>query len=823
MQKNMFFFINYTKGVFIARCLMSIYLFTMKTLFKTFFIVIRHVINSILLILLCNQSFSQNLTQTVRGTVLDKVSQSPVAGAVVVLLNSNPLKGTATDINGQFILKEVPIGKQTLRITYVGYKESVIPNITVNSGKEVVMNIQLEENIMQAQEVVVKAQIEKHKPINEMSTVSSRTFSVEETQKFAAAVNDPARMATSFAGVVAGNDGNNTISIRGNSPNGLLWRMEGVDIPNPNHFSSVGTSGGGISILSAQLLSNSDFITGAFASEYGNALSGVFDLKLRKGNNQKREHTFQIGVLGVDAATEGPLKKGYDGSYLVNYRYSTLGILDKLGVKIIGDAVTTFQDLSFNVSLPTKKLGTFGVFGFGGLSNQTQSSAKDSSQWIKDEDKQYDNDFHSYTGAVGVNNSKLFGKKSFLKTSVVFSGTDNGFTQDKLDERYTLVRNYEESFVQSRLALSSTLTHKVNAKNSIRSGFIVSYLTYDLHQKYMDDSLNVMKTYLQNNGATSTTQAFTQWNHKINNKLTTNVGMHFLFLSLNQTYSIEPRASIKYDISSGQNIAFGYGLHGQIQPLGTYFAKPQDGSNTYINKNIGISKAHHFVVSHDISLNSYTHIKTEVYYQHLFNVPISKDPNSTFSMLNAVDGYYTDPLVNTGLGRNYGVELTVERFLHKNFYYLLSMSLYESKYKAANDVWYNTRFNTNYATTLTAGKEWELSEKHKKKVIGFSTKLVYLGGFRRTPIDINRSIAKGDEVFVESQAYELKNPDYFRVDLKVSLKRNFAHATTTLSLDLQNATNNQNIGGQHFDKNTGSVKYSYQVGILPVLAYKIEF
>ncbi|HSH64445.1 MAG TPA: TonB-dependent receptor, partial [Bacteroidia bacterium] len=321
--------------------------------------------------------YSQILTQTIRGTVVDKVSQVTLPGATVILINSNPQVGVSTDQDGKFQLNNVPVGKQSIKITFLGYKEINLPDLAVNSGKELVLNIQLEEDIQAINEVVVTDKVEKNKPLNEMSTVSTRTFSVEETQKFAAAANDPLRMALAFAGVVSGGDFNNMISIRGNSPNGLLWYMEGVEIPNPNHFSNVGTSGGGISILSSQLLSNSDFSTGAFAAEYGNALSGVLDLKLRKGNSRKQEYTVQLGVLGADVSTEGPFKKGYDGSYLINYRYSTLSILGKLGVPL-GDAITNFQDLSLNISLPTKKLGTFGVFGFGGLSEQKSIPVKDS-------------------------------------------------------------------------------------------------------------------------------------------------------------------------------------------------------------------------------------------------------------------------------------------------------------------------------------------------------------------------------------------------------------------------------------------------------------
>lgn len=763
---------------------------------------------------------AQQLTQTIRGTVTDKVSQSPMPGAVVTIVNSNPAIGTATDVNGNFVLNKVPVGRQSIKVTFMGYKETTMPNVIVNSGKEVVLNIQMEEDVVQGKEVVVTGQVVKNKPLNEMATVSTRTFSVEETQKFAAAVNDPSRMALAFAGVVSGPDGSNIISIRGNSPNGLLWRMEGVDIPNPNHFSSVGTSGGGISILSAQLLSNSDFMTGAFASEYGNALSGVFDLKLRKGNNQKREYTFQAGVLGIDVATEGPFKKGYGGSYLVNYRYSTLSLLGLMGVDV-GDATTNFQDLSFNVSLPTTKYGTFGVFGFGGLSSQRTNAEKDSSIWKEESFKRYPSMFVANTGTFGVNNIRLFGRQTVLKSTLLASGTKNAYKQEKYDYSYNLGIDEDNSYTQGRVALSSTLTHKFNAKNSLRAGFILSSLHYSFIQKEHDDSLNTLATRINNSGSTATVQAFAQWQHRITEKLSTNAGAHVLWLALNNTYSVEPRASVKYDINSGQNISLGYGLHGQIQPLGVYFGR--NANNELMNRNLAMSKAHHLVLSYDIQVTSHTHVKTEVYYQHLYDIPVGIDAGSRYSAINLIDGFNAEAMNSKGIGRNYGVELTVERFLHRNFYYLLSASLYDSKYKAADGNWYNTRFNTNYATSFTAGKEWQLSEKRKRKVLGINTRVMYSGGFRNTPIDLNASVAKGAVVYDEAKSFTVKNSDYVRIDVRFSIKRNFAKSTSTLSLDLQNATNHQNIGGQYFDETTLSIKNWYQNGILPVLAYRLEF
>jgi len=764
------------------------------------------------------------ITQTIRGTVIDKISQTALPGAVVFIANSEPVISSIANENGEFVLPNVVVGKQSMQITFIGYKPVVMQNISLNAGKELVLVIQMEEDVTQIAEVEVTAKTDKNRPLNEMSAVSTRAFSVEETQKFAAAVNDPARMATSFAGVVGGSDGNNIISIRGNSPNGLLWRMEGVEIPNPNHFSNVGTSGGGISILSAQLLSNSDFSTGAFASEYGNALSGVFDLKLRKGNDRKREYTAQLGLLGADIAMEGPFKKGYGGSYLVNYRYSTLSMLGKIGVPL-GDAITNFQDLSFNISLPTKRVGTFGLFGFGGLSYQTTQAKQDSVLWAKDDFARYTSRFYANTGAVGLTHVKLLQHQDYLRTVLAVSGTQNGYYQEKMQNDYaTFFKDYQQQFTQTKVTLSSTYTRKLSALSNIRAGLIINQLGYNLVKKELNDS-SVLTEKINTKGSTQSAQLFFQWNYKLTPKLTSNVGLHYFQLLLNNSNSLEPRASLKYQVNVKNNLSLGYGLHSQLQPIGVYFSKVQEVGGQYRtpNKNLALSKAHHIVLGYDRVIDPYSHIKIETYYQHLFNVPISNDTSKMYSMLNEVDGYYTEPLVNKGLGKNYGAELTYERFLNKNFYYLLSGSLYESKFRAPNGKWFDTRFNTNYALTLTLGKEWVLSDRYKSRILGFNLKSVYVGGFRYTPIDLPASINAGETKFVEDKTFAMKNPDYYRLDIRLSVKRNYKKLTSTFALDIQNSTNRKNVGGQYFDARTGDIKYWYQSPLIPIISYRLEF
>jgi hypothetical protein len=779
---------------------------------------------ALLLCFLILQSIhAQEPTQTIRGTVVDKITLMPLPGANVVVINSNPFNGATTNIDGNFKISNVPVGNHSLKISYVGYKDMVLPNIVVNSGKEVVLNIGVEENAIQGKEAVVTGKVEKNKAINEYAVVSARTFSVEETQKYAAAVNDPARMATAYAGVITTDDGNNKIAIRGNSPNGLLWRMEGVEIPNPNHFSDVGTSGGGISILSSQLLTNSDFLTGAFPAEYGNALSGVFDLKLRKGNNQRHEYTIQAGFLGTDVAAEGPFKKGYDGSYLVNYRYSTLSMLGKLGVNV-GDGVTTFQDLSYNISVPTKNIGSFTLFGFGGLSSQIVKAEKDSTKW-EDIDNRINSKFYANTGAAGITHFLTLNSSTYLKTSLLASGTSNGYTDDELNNEYEPEHIGDQDLNQSRISLSTVLIKKINSRNSMKAGVTGNKINFTFFRRYLDQETDEEKTYIDQDGSAYTIQSFVQWSYKATEKLTVNAGAHFLALAENSTCSFEPRLSVKYEVSPAAFFTLGYGMHSQVQPLGVYFVQKRqaDGSYSQPNKNLGFTKAQHAVLGYDRSLSEFLHLKAEVYYQYLYHVPVSTDLSGNYSILNQEEGYTSETLTNKGAGRNLGLELTFEQFMKKDFYFLLSASLFDSKYKAANGEWYNTRFNSNYNFSFTAGKEIKTGEKFRNRIIGLNLKSVYSGGMRETPINEVSSVEKGYTVYYEDKAYTNRVHDYFRADIRLSVKRNRAKSTVTWAMDVQNVTAYKNISGKYFDPQSGKTKTAYQAPLIPILSYKIDF
>ena len=757
--------------------------------------------------------------QQFRGTVVDQVLQKPLAGATVTL---DPGKRSAiTDEEGFFRFADLPIGNYTLTISNIGFREMVMENIAINSGKETVLTIRMEALIKVEKEVVVTANSKKNRPINDMTTVSARAFTVEETQKYAASVNDPLRMVTVFPGVLAVDDGNNSIVIRGNSPSGLLWKMEGMEVPNPNHFSSAGISGGGISILSSQLLSNSDFVTSAFASEYGNALSGVFDLSLRKGNNEKREYNVQAGFLGLNVAAEGPFSKSYKGSYLVNYRYSTLAILNKIGIDISGGGAN-FQDLSYNVYLPTKRAGNFTLFGFGGISGDKREPELDSTKW-ETQDERYPYTFTANTAMSGATHTLLIGQNVSVKSGIGVSYTKNASNEKYIEDDLTIVPDEREEYITRKFLFNSTLNYKIGNKSSLRTGIIGNLIRYSYFNEGREHLGDPIKTNIDSKDNTATAQAFVQWQYRPTNYLTINTGLHYLGLALNNTSSVEPRVSVKWNINNRSSIAVGYGLHSQLQPLGLYFSqfKNPDGSYTSPNKNLEFGKAHHYVLSFSQRITKNFLAKTEFYYQDLFNIAVSAKPGSTYSALNVDGGFSLDPLVNKGTGKNYGVEISLERYLYNNFYLTANTSLYQSKYTALDGIERNSRFNGNYILTLISGKDFVSSSK--RRTYGVNIKVIAAGGLRTTPIDLAASQQKGYTVYEEDKAYSLQNPAYFRTDLRLSVKWNKKYITSTLSLDFQNLTNRQNVYSQYYSKDDNKVLTSYQLGLIPVLNYKIDF
>ncbi|MDF9800956.1 hypothetical protein OKW21_006219 [Catalinimonas alkaloidigena] len=778
------------------------------------------------MLFLCSSSlYAQSLTQTIRGQVVDAETRQPLPGAAVYLLDTDPLLGTTTDEEGKFILEDVPADRYLLQVSFVGYQSYINPELLVNAGKETVLEITLRESSRNLEEVVISG--ESIAPSPTIDRISSREFTVEETRRYAATFFDPARLATSFPGVIGTNDQANHISVRGNSPNSMLWRLEGIDIVNPNHLSNAGTfndrrvqGGGSQSVLSAQMLDNSSFLTGAFSAPFGNSIGGVFDMKLRKGNNQRREYTAQLGLIGLEFAAEGPFKEGGEASYLANYRYSTVGLLTNVvGLDFGGEAIT-FQDLAFHLSLPTDNKGEFTVFGMGGLGKNVFEAPRDSADWESQEDR-YDVTFTNDMGVIGMTHALPINAQTFWKTSLAISALSSDRYGDRLDQNYNVARLEEDNYQENRISLNTSLTRKLTHSQSLRGGFIFNNLHYDLLSRESPIG-GTLQTLESGEGGGQLYQPYLQWTKNFKAPISFTAGLHAMYFTLSEAFALEPRATLEWDIRENQSLSLAYGLHSQLQLPGIYFSKV-DGTAGNPNQDLGFTKAHHYVLSYHLRWNPSLSLRTEAYYQDLFNVPISQNPGSTFSALNVFEGFVTEELVNEGTGKNYGLEVTLDKSLAESYYLLLSSSLYESKYTAADGVERDTRFNGNYAFSLTGGKEYSWSSDDKQRVLGINLRSVYYGGLRATPIDVQASQEQQETVFIDSQAFANQLDDYFKVDFRLSLRTNKADHTSVWSLDLQNALNTQNVAFQYYDTIEGEVITKYQLGLIPVLTYRVEF
>ena len=645
----------------------------------------------------------------IRGIVTDAASGQALPYVSVVVLGTDPLIGTITDSSGYFRLNHLPVGRYDIQSSFVGYEPAVFKEIMLSSGKEVFIEIAMQENIQTLHEVTIRAKVNKETPLNSMALAGARMLSVEEASRYAGGFDDPARLVSAFAGV-SGSMNSNGIAIRGNSPLFLQWRLEGVEAVNPTHFSDMTGVGGGIlSALSGQMLGNSDFFTGAFPAEYGNALSGVFDMQLRNGNNQKYEHTAQIGTLGVEFASEGPFSKKKQASYLFNYRYSSMALVGDLIPDLVGDAAgMRYQDLSFKMNFPTRKAGTFSLWGIGIVDHYLQREPKDTMEWMNYfEDENFfgnEADFRQTKVVGGVGHRIFIGKKSYLKSAVVANYTQNHITGELIYPRHNWDRfpALDMKNTNWNVAFNTFLNTKFSASHTNKTGFNVTSLLYDIDYWMHPDIYNIpgyppedMVNYAKGKGNSMALSAFSQSSFRLSRRLTANIGLHGMYFHLNEKVTVEPRAGIRWQVVSKHAFSLAYGKHSRRENIDYYFVEAPRSSGNYPNKKLDFAKAHHLVLAYDWSVSEHLRLKVEPYFQYLYNIPVEE--GTPTSLINYRDFWLMIPLVNDGKGKNYGIDFTLERYLHNGYYYLFTASLFESRYLGGDDVWRNTRLDRIFA------------------------------------------------------------------------------------------------------------------------------
>ena len=791
-----------------------------------------------LFILIVSIQLAHAQTQTVKGVILDAQAEYPLIGATIQLVGSDPIVGAVADVNGEFSIADVPVGRQTFAVTYIGYKSISLPNVLVTSGKQVILRVLLEESVEALQEVVVTAAADKDLPINDMAKVSARTFSLEEVTRFSGGRNDVAKLAASFAGVNATNDARNDIVVRGNSPIGLLWRVEGIPIATTNHFATQGTTGGPVNALNTNLLRTSDFLTGAFPAEYGNANSAVFDVFFRNGNADKFEFTGQLSAFsGAEFMAEGPLSKKRNSSFVASYRYG-IASLAATGTS----AIPFYQDASFKVNLGETKIGRFELFGLGGISSiDFLGDEIDETDLFADPSE--DAFVENQLGLFGLAHTIRLNKNTYLKTSLAASTNSNEFLQDnrQFDDQGNFTGKFRATNVENRenrYTITSTLNTKFNARWSLRAGFLNEVYDLDLSVEDRDSRVNIPDE--NNDGVPdyfltvtdvqeqfNLLQTYAQAEYKLTDDLTTTFGVNTQYHEFMDDFALQPRAAISWQSSAQQRWSLAYGLHAQAIPNPVLYYEEEIAPEvtTRTNSDLGFMKAHHFVLGMDRNLSPDWRLKTEVYYQSVFDVPVDRTPSS-YSLINQGGDFEFEErgsLVNEGTGFNYGLEATLEKFFSRKYYVLLTTSIFDSQYEGSDGIQRSTAFNNNYVANLLIGKEWAFGS-NKQNAWTFDTRITHSGGRPFTPIDLDGTRANdGREVTFEDQAFSETLGNYFRWDVKFGMRINRPKVSHQFFVDFQNITNRENEFTRRYNSVTDEINVVEQIGFFPDVMYRIQF
>lgn len=760
------------------------------------------------------------LTSTVTGTVVDEEGE-PLS-ALIKVLRTDPVVGAAVDADGHFSLK-VPVGQQVLQIISMGYETKDI-DIIVRAGRTEELTITLRSTYTTLEGVTVQQSLRKNEPLDPLSFAGARSFSTEETFRFAGSLGDPARMVRAFAGVMPANDNRNDLIIRGNSPLGVQYRINGFEVPNPNHFNAgVGMTGGQVTMLNTNMMENSDFHLGAWPAAFGNALSGIFDIRYYSGTRSVTQTYIQAGYNGLEAGIEGPIGKVRKGSYKVGYRYSIPDLMDKMGIKMI--AAPKYQDLTLTAEYDLSRKHSLQALGILGMS-------KIYIDWTvpaePKEDEPYSGqlvDLRSYTAFGGLMHKWQIDSRTRLESRLSYAYSKvympiNIYS----DEQPEPSKVFEENTLEGTTSLSSTLTKSIRDRHRITAG-----LKYDhIDGRYYTIDAPDTPPSIDDDIRLNLIRGFAQYAYTVGPRASLTAGLHSMYLAENGSYSIEPRGGLKYHPALNHTVALAGGLYAQVQNHTFYFIKTElpDGSSAMTNHDLDFSKSAQVSLSYDWSFAPHWNLKVEGYYQHLYDIPVKSARGEMFSVLNLGGNENAiireDSLVNRGLGRNYGVELTLERYLADHFYLLFTTTLYRTLYTNGwdNGMWIPTAFDGKYIFSLSTGYEWTLP---KGWDLFTDLQVNYAGGVRYTPYDVERSMQE-DEVFFDwSRPYEEHYPDYARINLRLGFRHNRQKWSEDWGLELQNLTNRKNIMYYDLNTKTGEISAQSYMGFTPMVTYRVYF
>ncbi|MCE8551949.1 TonB-dependent receptor [Bacteroides fragilis] len=722
-------------------------------------------------------------THKIKGTVIDKASRQPLEFINVLILGLG--RGAVTDAEGHFNIQEVPPGIYRLQASAVGYKTVLTPEYIV-STKDLTIQIETEENLTELEGVTVTASPFRR---DLESPVGLRIIGLQEIEKSPGANRDISRIVQSYPGVAFSPAGyRNDLIVRGGSPSENRFYLDGVEIPNINHFSTQGASGGPVGIINADLVREVNFYTGAFPADKGNSLSSVLDFKLRDGDMERNSLKATLGASEVSLASNGHL--GKKTSYLVSVRQSYLQFLfDMLGLPFL----PTFTDAQFKLKTRFNTTNELTVLGLGGIDNMKLNTKLDGEKAeyilsylpkIQQETFTLGAVYRHYAGAhvqsVVISHSYLNNRNTKYLNNDESSAENLSLKLRSVEQETKFRIENASTFGNWKVNLGANLDYSQYTNTTFQRVYIDGGKTFDYH------------TYL----------GFWRWGlfgtisyATPDERFTTSLGVrtdanNFSSGMKGMSDQLSPRLSLSYRLTDGVYLSGNAGLYYQLPPYtGLGF---KDNNGKLVNKYLRYMRVSQESIGLSWRPRNTFELSIEGFYKKYDKIPFSIVDGIPLACKGNDYGVIgNEALSSTSQGRAYGAEILMKWLIAKKLNLSTSFTLFKSEYRNNKESEYiasawDNRYIFNMSGTYNFPHNWSLGMK-----------VSCIGGAPYTPYDIDKSSlvtawnAQGRPYYDYGQYNTGRLPAFGQLDVRVDKTFYLKRCMLGFYIDLQNVTNSK--------------------------------
>jgi hypothetical protein len=750
---------------------------------------------------ICNEMIDPQQKQgSIKGYIIDTESRSPLVGVNISVLNTNT--GTTTDEKGNFTLEKLPVGNYVLQFDYMGYRQLKKTDIIVKPQRISFVHIELEPLILDGEAITVSAgyfSVVQDQPTGVVN------FSYEEVRRSPGSAGDVSRIIAVLPSVAKVNDKSNSLIVRGGSPIENSFYIDNIEIPNINHYPDQGSSGGPIGLVNVDFIRDVNFYSGGFSASYGDRLSSVMDITFREGNREEFDGQLDLNFAGFGFVGEGPFlnKKG---SWLFSARRSFLDLLvDAIGTGV-APRYSDYQGKCVYDINPNNKIVAIGILGVDRIKTNKQEA-------IKEGEFVY-HDHQMNEGTVGMNWSKIWSKNGYSNTSLTCSGQQfkNEIYETKSEDHLLSNDSYESAF-----KLRNINHLLLNKKHAVEFGFEAQYLinNYDYYWAEYTNALGDAVPELRNDfKITSEKYAFfTGVLMQPFTRLKTNLGLRADYFTYNKKFHVSPRFSFSFQITAKTSLNGSIGIFYQYLPLILLSQKKE-------YNNLKTPRAYHYVLGATRLIAEDTRLTLEIYQKDYQNFPLDPDQPSLFILDELIYryGFFFNHHNLTDQGKAYtrGIEITLQKKLAKDFYGLISGTLFKTKYRGYDRIWRDRVFDNRAIFSIEGGykpnNKWE-----------FSLRWIYAGGVPYTPFDQNASKTINRAIFDQNKINKARYPDYHSLNIRFDRRFHFSHSNLIIYFSVWNAYNRKNISSYYWNEIENKQDKSYQWSSLPIFGVEYEF